>query len=156
MAVATLISPDQTALFSAQLACALITAGCPPLLLSGPLGCGKTTLTGFLCRALPGGHEAEIASPSFTIYNLYPCEPPVMHCDFYRCPDEVPEDLWAFLEDEHGLAIVEWPGDLRFQLHDFLDISFNVANHARELNILATGKRSASALAALARHWDLK
>ena len=45
------------------------------LLLQGDLGSGKTTLTRSLVAALPGGDQAEISSPSFTICNNYPTCP---------------------------------------------------------------------------------
>ena len=56
------------------------------LLLRGDLGSGKTTLVRGLAEALPGGDEAEVASPSFNIVNVYPTRPEVFHVDLYRIP----------------------------------------------------------------------
>ena len=72
------------------------------LLLQGDLGSGKTTLTRSLVAALPGGDQAEISSPSFTICNNYPTCPPVLHCDLYRCPASLPDEVWDALDaDAH-------------------------------------------------------
>ena len=43
----------------------------PALLLDGDLGAGKTTLTRELVLCLPGGEQAEISSPTFTLVNIY-------------------------------------------------------------------------------------
>lgn len=145
----------QTNAFGAVLASSLLKADCPPLLLSGPLGCGKTALAASICAALPGGADAEISSPSFTICNVYPCHPPVLHCDFYRCGFNYPDEIYEFLENQSGLLIVEWPGSLAAELNEYLDISFNVVNHAREIEIHAQGFRGARAMAALASVWQL-
>jgi len=80
------------------------------LLLFGELGAGKTTLVRMLVQALPGGLEAEVASPSFTICNIYCTAPRVHHFDLYRldfgCFDEALEES---LDDAAVLTVVEWP-----------------------------------------------
>ena len=73
------------------------------LLLQGDLGSGKTTLTRSLVAALPGGDQAEISSPSFTICNNYPTCPPVLHCDLYRCPASLPDEVWDALDADAGI-----------------------------------------------------
>ena len=80
------------------------------LLLFGELGAGKTTLVRMLVQALSNGLEAEIASPSFTICNIYCTAPQVHHFDLYRldsgCFDETLEES---LDDAAVLTVVEWP-----------------------------------------------
>ena len=80
------------------------------LLLFGELGAGKTTLVRMLVEALPGGPDAEVSSPSFTICNLYCTAPQVHHFDLYRldsgCFDEALEES---LDDAAVLTVVEWP-----------------------------------------------
>jgi tRNA threonylcarbamoyladenosine biosynthesis protein TsaE len=79
------------------------------LLLEGDLGAGKTTLVRGLVGALPGAHAAEVASPSFTICNLYPTEPAIAHYDLYRLEGQAPgDDLLDDLETVDTLVIVEW------------------------------------------------
>ena len=81
----------------------------PSLLLQGGLGSGKTTLVRGLVESLPGADMAEVSSPSFNIYNLYPTAPPVAHFDLYRLEGMAPDDsLFEHLEDPATLTVVEW------------------------------------------------
>ena len=81
----------------------------PVVLLMGDLGAGKTTFIRFLTETLPGGENAEVASPSFTLCNVYPTTPKVQHFDLYRLPpgsgDEMLEES---LEELCGLILIEW------------------------------------------------
>lgn len=80
------------------------------LALRGGLGAGKSTLARALIRALAGDPELEVPSPTFTLAQLYPTEPPVAHFDLYRLggPDELDE---LGFEDAlaEGAVLVEWP-----------------------------------------------
>lgn len=79
------------------------------VLLDGVLGAGKTTLVRGLAAALPGGPEAEVASPSFNICNIYPTAPEIAHFDLYRLEGQPPgEDFENALEALETLVIVEW------------------------------------------------
>lgn len=79
------------------------------ILLDGVLGAGKTTLVRGLVSSLPGGDEAEVASPSFNICNIYPTAPEVAHFDLYRLEGQHPgEDFENALEALETLVIVEW------------------------------------------------
>jgi tRNA threonylcarbamoyladenosine biosynthesis protein TsaE len=87
------------------------------LLLEGGLGAGKTTLARFLVEALPGGDEAEVSSPSFTLCNIYPTRPEVWHYDLYRledasASDELLDALDRLADQPAGeplLMLLEWP-----------------------------------------------
>jgi tRNA threonylcarbamoyladenosine biosynthesis protein TsaE len=82
---------------------------CPALLLNGGLGSGKTTLVRGLVSALPGSEQADVSSPSFNIFNVYPTTPQVAHFDLYRLEGMPPdESLFEFLSDETTLTIIEW------------------------------------------------
>ncbi|TVM15852.1 tRNA (adenosine(37)-N6)-threonylcarbamoyltransferase complex ATPase subunit type 1 TsaE [Oceanidesulfovibrio indonesiensis] len=85
------------------------TPSCRTLLLTGPLGAGKTTLVRGLVQALPGGGDAEVSSPSFTLANHYPTAPEVAHADLYRLAGGAAD--WEILDllDEHpGIVVMEW------------------------------------------------
>lgn len=107
-----------TARLGRALAQALSAAGTSCLvLLEGDLGAGKTTLTRFLAEALPGGDEAEVSSPSFTLCNIYPTRPEIWHYDLYRLEggppsDELLDALDYVAESGSGnpvIMIMEWP-----------------------------------------------
>ena len=119
------------------------------LLFFGELGAGKTTLTRGLVAALPGGENAEVSSPSFTLYNVYPTTPSVLHCDLYRSefgslPDEVAEALDA----DNGLILVEWAE--RIADEDLppkrLDIRFRPCNNNRLVTLEPRGEAACSVL----------
>jgi len=85
------------------------TAPLPAVLLQGDLGSGKTTLVRGLVESLPGADMAEVSSPSFNIFNLYPTSPPVAHFDLYRLEGMPPDDaLFEHMETPTTLTIVEW------------------------------------------------
>lgn len=87
------------------------------LLLSGPVGAGKTHLARALIRAATGSDQ-DVPSPSFTLVQTYDAPDKgrgaeIWHADLYRLsqPDEVIE---LGLDEAFGRAIclVEWPDRL--------------------------------------------
>jgi tRNA threonylcarbamoyladenosine biosynthesis protein TsaE len=97
---------SETAHLGAELAAA-IRAG-DVVLLSGPLGIGKSTLTRALLHAL--GHAGEVPSPTFAIVQPYEeLTPPVWHVDLFRIERrEEMEELGLDAAAEAAL-VVEWP-----------------------------------------------
>ena len=98
---------EATRAFGATLA-PLLRAG-DVVLLSGPLGAGKTTLVRGLLGAL--GHVGEVPSPSFAIVQPYEELPmPLWHVDLYRIsdPSEI-EELGLDTVLGEGALIVDWP-----------------------------------------------
>jgi tRNA threonylcarbamoyladenosine biosynthesis protein TsaE len=81
------------------------------LLLSGPLGAGKSALARAFLRALAGDPGLEVPSPSYTLVQTYklPNGRQAHHFDLYRLngPADLAELGWdEALED---IVVVEWP-----------------------------------------------
>ncbi len=125
------------------------------LLLRGGLGSGKTTLVRGLAGALPGGDDAEVASPSFNIVNVYPTRPEIRHVDLYRIPggDPCVEEQLESGEADDALVIVEWAQYLPplAMPADRLEIDWLPVGAGRRCRLTAAGERGQLALAALAR-----
>ena len=80
-----------------------------------PMGAGKTTFTGAVCRAL-GVREDAVSSPTFAIVNEYRDRDgePVYHFDFYRI-EKIAEALdLGFYDyiDSGCLCLMEWPENI--------------------------------------------
>lgn len=101
-------SLEQTRALAGRLL-ALLPARGGLLILSGPLGAGKTTLTQLLAEQL--GSRAQVTSPSYTLIHEYPTPQGVLvHIDAYRLGGaEALAELG--LEDylaRARLVVVEW------------------------------------------------
>jgi tRNA threonylcarbamoyladenosine biosynthesis protein TsaE len=92
------------------------------LLLSGPLGAGKTMLVKGIAHAL-GLDEEEVTSPSFTLVNPHQGRLLLYHIDLYRLDEGASAahavDLDEILTDENAIVIIEWAERLgRYPLPD--------------------------------------
>jgi tRNA threonylcarbamoyladenosine biosynthesis protein TsaE len=81
------------------------------VLLSGPLGAGKTSLTQGIAAGL--GVQGTVTSPTFVLARAHRGPLPLLHVDAYRLRDAGPRaldladlDLEDALED--GVVVVEW------------------------------------------------
>jgi tRNA threonylcarbamoyladenosine biosynthesis protein TsaE len=77
------------------------------LLLTGPLGAGKTTFVRGLARG--AGSAAQVASPTFQLVRVYPGRVQLAHVDLYRV--KVAGELADLGLDElidEGAVVVEW------------------------------------------------
>ena len=81
------------------------------LLLSGPLGAGKTIFVKGLASAL-GLDPEEVTSPSFTLVNPYTGQLPLYHIDLYRLDEGASAahavDLDELFMDENAVIVIEW------------------------------------------------
>lgn len=102
-------SPEETFNYGRQLGARL--EGGEILLLSGPLGAGKTMLVKGICAAL-GIAEDEVTSPSFTLVNPYAGRLRLYHIDLYRLDEGASAahavDLDELLSDERAVIVIEW------------------------------------------------
>jgi tRNA threonylcarbamoyladenosine biosynthesis protein TsaE len=102
-------SPDATFNYGYQLGSRL--AGGEILLLSGPLGAGKTIFVKGICAAL-GIDEEDVTSPSFTLVNPYAGRLQLYHLDLYRLDEGASAahavDLDELLSDERAVIVIEW------------------------------------------------
>ena len=154
-----------TLAFGKRVGQALLAArdvGCPLrfILLFGELGSGKTTLTRGIVEALPGGENAEVSSPSFTVCNEYPTRPLVIHCDLYRDEDAggfasgLPDEAWDVLErSASALVLVEWaqrlrPADLPLER---LDIRLESCHEKHVATLIAYGEAAGLVIGELIR-----
>ena len=102
-------SPEQTFNLGHQLGEHL--RGGEILLLSGPLGAGKTIFVKGICSAL-GVNEEDVTSPSFTLVNPYEGRLRLYHLDLYRLDEGASAahavDLDDLLADENSVIVIEW------------------------------------------------
>jgi tRNA threonylcarbamoyladenosine biosynthesis protein TsaE len=105
------------------------------VLLSGPLGAGKTTFTQGVGRGL--GVRDRVTSPTFTMVRQHECANDVgiitlHHADVYRVGSlgEVDDLALGELVEESGVALVEW-GDLATSVFglDVITVSFVIDEH---------------------------
>lgn len=82
------------------------------LLLSGPLGAGKSTFARAFIRARAVDDRLDVPSPTFTLVQTYALDPPVSHFDLWRLTG--PGDMAELGLDEAlaGITLVEWPDRL--------------------------------------------
>ncbi len=90
------------------------------VLLSGPLGAGKTTLTQGIGTGL--GVRGQVASPTFIIARVHPSlgdGPDLVHVDAYRLGSVADvDDLDLDASTEESVTVVEWGQGLVERLAD--------------------------------------
>lgn len=78
------------------------------VLLSGPLGAGKTTFVRGYLESL--GHLGPVRSPTFNLIQVFDTSPPVAHADLYRVASAAGTGLAEYF-DSH-VCLIEWPDRL--------------------------------------------
>lgn len=114
------------------------------VLLTGPMGVGKTTLVKFMAEAL--GFKGEVTSPTYTLIHEYPTpQGLVVHIDAYRMADQ--EELYNLgLEDylpEARLVLIEWGQPRVFP--DSLEVHLEPTEQGRRVELIAHGHAPAVA-----------
>lgn len=113
MASTTLpLATDDDTTHLGQTLAPLLRAG-DTVLLSGPIGAGKTHLARALIQARLGRAE-DVPSPSFTLVQTYQAgEVEIWHTDLYRLSH--PDEVWELGLDQafaSAICLVEWPDRL--------------------------------------------
>jgi tRNA threonylcarbamoyladenosine biosynthesis protein TsaE len=108
-----------------------------PLLLSGPVGAGKSALARAAIQTL-AGHAVEVPSPTFTLVQTYDLPAgTVWHADLYRLshPDEAGE-LGLLDAIDACVTLIEWPERLGRALPaDALHVALSHAEPGRRARI---------------------
>ena len=113
------------------------------LLLTGPLGAGKTTLTKGIARGL--GISETVLSPTFVLLRELRGKLPLYHLDLYRL-ESIPDIADLGLDDYFygdGVTVVEWPERATGLLPDErMEIAIDYSGEkSRRLTLTATGER---------------
>jgi tRNA threonylcarbamoyladenosine biosynthesis protein TsaE len=112
------------------------------VLISGPLGAGKTVLAQGIGQGL--GID-DITSPTFVISRTHKAVLPMIHVDAYRLIDTENPNLYLDdldLDTENSVTVVEWGGAESARLsEDRLEISIDRTNEIRQVEIKAIGAR---------------
>lgn len=117
------------------------------LVLSGPLGAGKTTFTQGLGEAL--GVRGRVTSPTFVLARVHRGPVPLVHVDAYRLRDAAGSgraldlddlDLDAALED--AVTVVEWgDGVVEHLTEHRLDVRLDRSGPGRTATVRVHGQR---------------
>lgn len=111
------------------------------IVLTGPLGAGKTTLVQALAKKL--GSSAQVSSPTYTLIHEYPTpQGTLVHIDAYRLPStEALLDLG--LEDyleRSKLVVVEWGEGLLKHFPDAWQVTLSFAGKNRKAEFVKRSK----------------
>ncbi len=127
------------------------------VLLSGPLGAGKTFFARGVLRSLGVPARVAVTSPTFALVQEYDARLPVLHADLYRLTDEQELGPLGLAEAraQGRVLLVEW-GDPYLQAlgGDALHVALSVppAGSGRRAELRSSGARSGALLADVRQH----
>lgn len=100
--------------------------------MSGELGSGKTELSRAFIRNLCGSEQI-VPSPTFTLVQIYDCNPcKIWHFDFYRL-DSVEEVFNLGIEDAfRDIVLIEWPKNFFDESYKKLDLFFEIISKSEK------------------------
>jgi tRNA threonylcarbamoyladenosine biosynthesis protein TsaE len=149
-----LATVQDTRAFGRRLA-AVLRAG-DLVLLTGPLGAGKTALVQGIGAGL--GVEGAITSPTFVIARVHKGSVPLVHADAYRLGDRPDpraeiDDLDLDASAEDAVTVVEWGAGLVERLNDeYLEVRMErLDDDTRVIDLVPHGGDWASRLHRLER-----
>lgn len=128
------------------------------ILLSGPLGSGKTTLTQSVGRGAGVVDSTYITSPTFALLHEYPGRLAIYHLDLYRLTSEEDIEELGFLDYLYGQGgtLIEWPdrlGRLKPAAYLGLELAF-AGENGRIVVLTAVGEQWQDRLKLLADRPD--
>lgn len=112
MATRSLTAPDLAATESLAAGIAERVRAGDALLLSGPLGAGKSAFARAFIRARADDPLLDVPSPSFTLVQIYDLAVPVAHFDLWRLEGPAGVMELGFDAAREGIVLVEWPDRL--------------------------------------------
>ncbi len=134
-------TPEALEAFGQELAGQLLLGSV--VLLIGPMGAGKTTLTKGIARGL--GFTGEVTSPTYTYIHEYPTPQGVLvHSDAYRLEDArklFKMGLEELIENAR-LTVIEWGEGLRDDLENPVLIRLEPMAEGRKLSLERPHSRS--------------
>lgn len=148
-------SPEETAALATQLGQRLKPGDC--LLLSGPIGAGKSHFCRSLIQALQAVPE-DVPSPTFTLVQTYETTAgPIWHADLYRLSDAQEIEELGLAEAFAGaICLIEWPDRLGLDAPaNALSLNFSAdcaGEDARRIVLQWTDPRWADRLNGIAPH----
>ncbi len=114
------------------------------ILLSGPLGAGKSALVRAMIKSLLQQPDLEVPSPTFLLVLPYQNEKiSILHADLYRFEHEEEIEELGLFDNPDSIIFVEWPerAPLLMQKADMIiSLQFGPDNMGRQIEISASNK----------------